>query len=466
MSQGKKTEDAANLPPPPLPSGAPPPPISGGMPLPPMPPPPGLEMPPPAPPMNAAPPPKPPMPDAPALNTTPPPNPMPPPAPPAAPMPAPAPPAAPMPAPAPPAAPMPPPAPPAPPAAPMPAPAPPAAPVPAPAPVPEVEAKPVAESDSALAAPTGLTLNISQEKTDLAPPVEALPPTAIEPQPIVEEDSPEQYSSLYAKKSGKPLQQVYGHIERIGSGEIGSLLERYSDRFGHELDRDIIVMRKGERDERLSEIRDSPTVELLNAEEDEEGMIDKETLVELNSQLTNVENELRRLKPEYQAAKEVGDRAQLRELRPSLESLMAERKMIKAVISGDAELDELLSMGEDDEEELDAEIDDSEEYEEEYEAEYDEEEESDDIFLDFVAIVDSLLGSNLPEDKIEEFTESEGFDVYRSVGSSPEDADEDMRKEFFLVVDALLGGMPDEAVSSFVESEEFETYRAIGAMYS
>ena len=59
-----------------------------------------------------------------------------------------------------------------------------------------------------------------------------------------------------------------------------------------------------------------------------------------------------------------------------------------------------------------------------------------------------------------------GFDVYRSVGSSPEDADEDMRKEFFLVVDALLGGMPDEAVSSFVESEEFETYRAIGAMYS
>ncbi|CAI8166933.1 MAG: Uncharacterised protein [Methanobacteriota archaeon] len=424
MSQGKKTEDAANLPPPPLPSGAPPPPISGGMPLPPMPPPPGLEMPPPAPPMNAAPPPKPPMPDAPALNTTPPPNPMPPPAPPAAPM-------------------------------------------PAPAPVPEVEAKAVAESDSALAAPTGLTLNISQEKTDLAPPVEALPPTAIdEPQPIVEEDSPEQYSSLYAKKSGKPLQQVYGHIERIGSGEIGSLLERYSDRFGHELDRDIIVMRKGERDERLSEIRDSPTVELLNAEEDEEGMIDKETLVELNSQLTNVENELRRLKPEYQAAKEVGDRAQLRELRPSLESLMAERKMIKAVISGDAELDELLSMGEDDEEELDAEIDDSEEYEEEYEAEYDEEEESDDIFLDFVAIVDSLLGSNLPEDKIEEFTESEGFDVYRSVGSSPEDADEDMRKEFFLVVDALLGGMPDEAVSSFVESEEFETYRAIGAMYS
>ena len=436
MSQGKKTEDAANLPPPPLPPGAPLPPISGGMPLPPMPPPPGLEMPPPAPPMNAVPPPKPQMPDAPALNTNPPPNPMPPPAPPAAAMP--------------------------PPPAPMPPPAPLPALTPPPAPAPVAEAKPIVESDSALAAPTGLTLNISQDKPDLAPPVEALPPAAIKSQPVIEEEKTEEYSSLYAKKSGKPLQQVYGHIERIGSGEIGSLLERYSDRFGHELDRDIIVMRKGERDERLSEIRDSPTVELLNAEEEEEGVLDKDTLVELNSQLTNVENELRRLKPEYQSAKEVGDRELLRELRPSLESLMAERKMIKAVISGDAELDDLLSMGEDDEEELEAEIDDSEEYE----AEYDEEDESEDIFLDFVAIVDSLLGSNLPEDKIEEFTESDGFDVYRSVGSSPEDADDDLRKEFFLVVDALLGGMPDEAVSSFVESEDFETYRAIGAMYS
>ena len=85
---------------------------------------------------------------------------------------------------------------------------------------------------------------------------------------------------------------------------------------------------------------------------------------------------------------------------------------------------------------------------------------------DFVSIVDTLLGSNLPEDAIEEFTQSDGFEVYRTVGSDPEGADEDMRKEFFTVVDSLLGGMPEEAVSDFVESTEFETYRAIGAMYS
>lgn len=320
-----------------------------------------------------------------------------------------------------------------------PAPAPPAMPLPsAPAP----PAKPLPPAPAPPSAP-------------LPPAVEALPPPALPPapEPVEEKDS---YSGLYAKKSGKPLQQVYGHIDRIGTGEIGSLLDRYADRFGHELDRDIIVMRKDEREDKIAEVRDSPTVELLNAEEVDDEHLDSGTLIELNSQLKTVEDELRRLKPEYQAAKEEGDRELLRELRPSLEGLMAERKMIKAVIAGDAEIDELLSLGEADEDE------ESEEEEEEVEIEV----EDDDLFVVFVAIVDTLLGSNLPEDAIEEFTQSDGFGVYRSVGSDPAGADEAERANFFSVVDALLGGMPDDAVSDFVDSEEFETYRAIGAMYS
>lgn len=327
-----------------------------------------------------------------------------------------------------------------------PAPAPPAmalppAPAPPVMPLPPAPAQPSAPLPPAPAAPP-------------EPAVEALPPPALPPapEPVKEEDS---YSGLYAKKSGKPLQQVYGHIDRIGTGEIGSLLDRYADRFGHELDRDIIVMRKDERDDKIAEVRDSPTVELLNVEEVDDEHLDSDTLIELNSQLKTVEDELRRLKPEYQAAKEEGDRELLRELRPSLEGLMAERKMIKAVIAGDAEIDELLSLGESEEDE---------ESEEEEEVEMEVEEE--DLFVDFVAIVDTLLGSNLPEDAIEEFTQSDGFDVYRSVGSDPAGADEAERANFFSVVDALLGGMPDDAVSDFVDSEEFETYRAIGAMYS
>ena len=322
---------------------------------------------------------------------------------------------------------------------PAPAPAPAAAPPAPPAPAPPAPPEPAVEA--------------------LAPPQPAVVP---EPEPVDESN----YSSLYAKKSGKPLQQVYGHIERIGTGEVGSLLERYSDRFGHELDRDIIVMRRDEREDKLSEVRDSPTVQLIGAAaEEEESHLDSDTLIELNTQLKSVEDELRRIKPEYQAAKEEGDRDLLRQLRPTLETLMSERKMIKAVIAGDAELDELLSMGEDeDEEEAELELEE-EEYEEEAELEL-EEVDDEDLFVDFVAIVDSLLGSNLPEDAIKEFTESDGFEIYRSVGSDPSSASEDERSEFFSVVDSLLGGMPDEAVSSFVASDDFETYRAIGAMYS
>ena len=283
------------------------------------------------------------------------------------------------------------------------------------------------------------------------PAIEALPPRIPQtPAVVIEEPDEDSYSGLYAKKSGKELQQVYGHIERISKGNIGSLLDRYSDRFGHELDRDIIVMRKDEREDKIAEIRDSPTVELLNQEDVDESHLEAETLVELNLQLGTVEDELRRLKPEYQAAKEEGDRELLRELRPSLESLMAERKLLKAVIAGEADLDELLETEESE--------DDSEDVSDEDVGE--------DLFIEFVSIVDALLGADLPEDKITAFTKSAGFDLYRKVGSSPEDADENERAEFFSIVDSLLGGMPDEAVSDFTRSEEFETYRVIGAMYS
>ena len=96
-------------------------------------------------------------------------------------------------------------------------------------------------------------------------------------------------ASLYSKSMVTSIGLV--------KAEIGSLLDRYSDRFGRIGPR-IIVMRKEERDDKIAEIRDSPTVQLLN-EEEEESHLDGETLVELNSQLQTVEEELRRLKPEY-----------------------------------------------------------------------------------------------------------------------------------------------------------------------
>ena len=287
--------------------------------------------------------------------------------------------------------------------------------------------------------------------------IEALPPSPA-PEPVVEEPEKESYAGLYAKKSGKPLQQVYGHIDRIGEGEVGSLLERYSDRFGHELDRDIIVMRKEQRDDKIAEIRDSPTVQLLNEEAEEESHLDGETLIELNSQLQTVEDELRRLKPEYQAAKNDGDRELLRELRPSLEQLMAERKLIKAVLAGEADLDLLIGSEDEDEGEV------GEEYEEDDE-EYYEEDVEEDVFTEFVSIIDGFLGE-LPEADVIAFTKSAEFEIYKTVASNPDGADDEDRSEFFGVVDKLLGDMPDDAIVKFTQSDDFEIYRAIGAMYS
>ena len=318
------------------------------------------------------------------------------------------------------------------------APAAPAAPVAAPPTVPQPAAPPAAPEPQAQA-------------------IEALPPSPA-PEPVVEEPAKESYAGLYAKKSGKPLQQVYGHIDRIGEGEVGSLLERYSDRFGHELDRDIIVMRKEQRDDKIAEIRDSPTVQLLNEEAEEESHLDGETLIELNSQLQTVEDELRRLKPEYQAAKNDGDRELLRELRPNLEQLMAERKLIKAVLAGEADLDQLIGSEDEDEDE------DDDEYEEDDE-EYYEEDVEEDVFTEFVSIIDGFLGE-LPEADVIAFTKSAEFEIYKTVASNPDGADDEDRSEFFGVVDKLLGDMPDDAIVKFTQSDDFEIYRAVGAMYS
>tara|TARA_B100000029_G_scaffold470990_1_gene510314 strand:- start:1847 stop:2563 length:717 start_codon:yes stop_codon:yes gene_type:complete len=60
---------------------------------------------------------------------------------------------------------------------------------------------------------------------------------------------------------------MYGHIDRIATGEVGTLLDRFSDRFGSELDREIIVLRKKQQQE-IRAVK--PTVELISAPESPE----------------------------------------------------------------------------------------------------------------------------------------------------------------------------------------------------
>ena len=260
------------------------------------------------------------------------------------------------------------------------------------------------------------------------------PPSAIAP-PVPEvpqqDEAKNDYGDLWAKRSAKPLPQIYGAIDRLGSGESGSLLDRYSDRFGHSLDRDIIVLRKKEREEALNQARSAPVVELLDQEEPD--------------RLTVVENKLRELKPIYKEAKSSGDKDALREIVPQLEELMAERRMLKGQSKPVEEtIDETPS-----------------EASEQVEMDH-----ADVLFSQFFTIVNDLLGDELPEDAIEAFLASDGFELFKEVGADPASIDDQRRGEFFKIIDEQLGNMPDSSINTFVESGDFEIYKQISEMYT
>ena len=239
------------------------------------------------------------------------------------------------------------------------------------------------------------------------------------------------YNDLWAKRSSKPLQQIYGHIDRISNKEAGSLLDRYADRFGHALDREIIVMRKAAVEEKVAEIREAPTVELLN-EDDEEPL----------NELQQVENELRALKPLYQEAKSLGDKETLAELTPTLQALMTRRKALK----GGSTAQEPVT------------------------AEPTTEDDNDALYTQFVAIVDDLLGNHLPDAIVSGFMASENFDTYRLVVGSVENddvanLDEETREFFYRMVDDQLGNMSDEAIADFMGTPDFGIYEIIAEQY-
>jgi len=283
-------------------------------------------------------------------------------------------------------------------------------------------------------------------------------------------DSGKSYKKLWQRRSSKPLQQIYGHIDRLGEGETGSLLDRYADRFGHDLDREIIVLRGKEHSDAENVVRDAPTVELIVEDGDaseesepteESAEIEEQILegegdvvtdevvesgyendlsgdeeAELRTQLKTLEDEIKRLKPKYQLAKKKGQRAKLNKLKPALKSLIDSRKLVLAVLSGEAAIDSLGSE--------------------------ESEDDGDDMFIQLVGIVDDLLGM-MPEDAINEFLASTEFEIYKLVAGAPADADEEMRAEFFEIVDGKLGQMPEDAINDFVASDDFAIYQAVGS---
>jgi len=286
------------------------------------------------------------------------------------------------------------------------------------------------------AAPIPEPLPLEELPAAPLPPQPDVPPLATQPTAPVADKPSDEYGELWAKRSAKPLPQIYGAIDRIGSGESGSLLDRYSDRFGHSLDRDIIVLRKKEREEALKEARGAPVVELLDEEEPD--------------RLSIVEDRLRELKPQYKSAKASGDKEALRTLVPELETLMAERRTLMAKpepVEAPVETQEVSedSVAEEPEPSLD---------------------EADELFTQFFTIVNDLLGDELPEEAIETFLASDGFDLFKEVGADPSAIDDARRGEFFKIIDEQLGNMPDASISAFVESGDFAIYKQISEMYT
>jgi hypothetical protein len=268
-----------------------------------------------------------------------------------------------------------------------------------------------------------------------APVPEAAPPTPVQPQelpsPLAPINPPEQtsqsdeYQRLWAKRSEKPLQQIYGHIDRISNADAGSLLDRYADRFGHSLDREIIVLRKKDHDRKVAEIREAPTVTLL---EDEEAIEHEQELMSLD----DIENEIRRLKPLYQRAKENGQKEEEQQLRSSLQDLLNQRKSLMAPTVAEPS-------GNDGDDEL---------------------------YMQFFSIVDSLLESSLPENIATSFIESEDFALYMLIGQNFNETSQSQREEFVAMIDKLLENIGEDDLDSFTQSPEFEIYRDVVIKYS
>ena len=88
-------------------------------------------------------------------------------------------------------------------------------------------------------------------------------------------------------------------------------------------------------------------------------------------------------------------------------------------------------------------------------SEAEEMDDADVLFSQFFTIVNDLLGDELPEEAIETFLASDGFELFKEVGADPASIDDERRGEFFKIIDEQLGNMPDSSISAFVESRRF-----------
>ena len=278
-------------------------------------------------------------------------------------------------------------------------------------------------------------------------------PTPVSPAPLPTEvtipDEPQSISgridlSTFRSSESSPqnTDQMYGHIDRIASGNVGTLLDRFSNRFGSDLDREIIVLRKKEQ-QAMREVK--PTIELISSPDEEEEDAPEEedntdfSKSELNELKTRIENRIRPLKKRFDDAKSKRKTAEVRKLQPELKQMVEDRKIVIAALDGDfdsEEIDELLEEYPD-EEDLEVQV--------ETESHGNLSDEDNEDFVEFVELANELLGM-MPSSFQKSFLAGNSFDFYKQVYSKPADTNEEERSNFVDLINDELSSAPDEVL--------------------
>ena len=239
------------------------------------------------------------------------------------------------------------------------------------------------------------------------------------------------FKSVWArKKSSNPSissdsrDNIYSRIDRISTGRGESLMDRYADRFGSDLDREIIVLRKKDQDD-LTSIK--PTVELVSEPGNNEM-----SLSEFIEAMDDADFVGRVAEKTGVSVNKI-DELDMDSMKKFFENADTDN-------SGTLDFDEFVN----------GIIQSFRSYDED--------------FSHFFTVVNGLLGQ-LPDDKTIAFIESDDFKLFKTVGQDPESIDGESREEFFTMVNELLVDLPDAVMKSFTESPDFDLYKLIASRY-
>ena len=244
-------------------------------------------------------------------------------------------------------------------------------------------------------------------------------------------DQPSDFKSVWDKrKSSNPgissdsRDSIYNRIDRISTGRGESLMDRYADRFGSDLDREIIVLRKKDQDD-LTSIK--PTVELISEVSKNEMSLDEFLEAMDDSDF------IARVAEKTGVSVEKIDELDIDSMKEFFDTADKDN-------SGSLDFDEFVN----------GIIQSFRSYDED--------------FSHFFTVVNGLLGQ-LPDDKTLAFIESDGFKLFENVGNDPTAIDSETRGEFFTMVNELLADLPEPVMKSFTESNDFDLYKQIANRY-